>query len=93
MTKAKIKRPMSIDVPSYQYGILVAAELASEYDGSSIHGYRLGDCILAKLNLLKGEPRKNKRSAKIEEALTRLERKISSLEGTMRLMAGKSGAR
>lgn len=88
MTKTKIKRPLSIDPPSYRYGILVAAELASDYDGSSIHPYRLGDCILAKMNLLpKAKIRKNKDGAKIEAVLTRLERKISSLECTIRFMA------
>lgn len=90
MTKTKIKRPLSIDPPSYRYGILVAAELASEYDASSTHPYRLVDCILAKLNLLIGKPRKNKDGAKIEAALLRLERKVASLEGTMRFMARKS---
>lgn len=90
MRKTKIKRPLSIDPPSFQYGILMAAQLASEYDGSSIHPYRLGDCILAKLNLLDGKPRKNKSSAKIEAVLLRLEHKVASLEGTMRFMTRKT---
>jgi len=87
----KIKRPLSIDPPSYRYGILIAAELASEYDGSSIHPYKLRDCILAKLNLLpKSKMRKNKTKDRVETALLRLERKVASLEGTMRFMTRKS---
>lgn len=86
----RIKRPLSIDGPSYRYGILVAAELASQYDGSSIHPYRLEDCILAKLNLLKGRLRKNKRAAQFEVVLLRLEHRIASLEGTMRFMTLQS---
>lgn len=87
----KIRRPLSIDGPSFRYGVCLAAELASEYDRSSTHPYRLGDCILAKMNLLKkGKIRKNKDGAKIEAALLRLEHKVSSLEGTMRFMTRKS---
>jgi hypothetical protein len=84
MKDMKIKRPPSLDGPSYRYGILVAAELASEYDRSSIHPYRLGDCILGKLNLMKRKPRKNKTGAKIEAVLLKLERKLASLESTIR---------
>lgn len=87
MTNTKIKRPLSIDTPSFRYGILVAAEIASEYDGSSTHPYRLRDCILAKMNLLqKAKMRKNKNGAKIEAVLLRLERKVTGLEGTIRFM-------
>lgn len=90
----KIKRPLSIDGPSFRYGIYLASEVASEYDGSSTHPYRLGDCILAKMNLLKkGRIRKNETGAKIEAVLLRLERKISSLEGTIRFMTVRTQGR
>jgi hypothetical protein len=90
----KIKRPLSIDQPSYRYGILIAAEIASEYDGSSTHPYNLRDCILAKLNLLpKSKMRKNKTGAKIEAVLLRLEHKVASLEGTIRFMTRRSSGK
>lgn len=83
----KIKRPLLFDVPSYRYGILVAAELASEYDSSSSHPYRLRDCILAKLNLLpKSEIKKNKNARAVEKAVADMERRVSSVEGMMRFI-------
>lgn len=86
-----IIRPAELDEASFKYGISVAAELASEYDTSSIHPYRLQDCILAKLNLLpKGRIRKNLNAQKINEAITSLERKVDSLEATMRFIVGVS---
>ena len=91
--RTKVKRPPSLDMPSYRYGILVAAELASTYDGSSLHPYKLGDCILGKLNLLKGKPRKNENGAMIEAILLRLEHKVASLEGTMNLLTRNAKSR
>ena len=46
----------------YQRGAEAAAAWADEYNGSTIHAYRLGDCILGKMNLLKRDkPRRNER--------------------------------
>lgn len=42
-------------------GAKAAADVAVQYDGSSIHDHRLGDCILHKLNLRRCKPRKNKK--------------------------------
>ena len=86
MMKTKIKRPLSVDGPSFRYGVLLAAEVASDYDKSNSHPFLVSECILGKLNLLKGKPRRNEMADKINQALTRLERKIDSLEGTMRFM-------
>lgn len=58
--RARIKRPLSIDGPSFRYGILLAAEVASDYDLTNSHPYLVSDCILGKLNVLKGKPRRNK---------------------------------
>ncbi len=69
-----------------KYGIQLAASVAADYDASSVHSHLVSDCILGKLNLLKGAPRKNPNGVSISEALTRLERKIDSLEGTCRFM-------
>jgi hypothetical protein len=33
-------------------GVITAADLADDYNGVTAHPYRLGDCILAKLNLI-----------------------------------------
>ena len=33
-------------------GVKFAAECADQYNSSSTHRYRLGDCIMAKLNVL-----------------------------------------
>lgn len=37
---------------AYRDGVRAAAEIASNYDSSSTHEYKLEDCILHKLNLL-----------------------------------------
>jgi hypothetical protein len=39
---------------------MAAATVADTYNTSSSHRYRLGDCILGKLNIRPGEPRKNR---------------------------------
>jgi hypothetical protein len=83
----KIKRPLSIDGPSMKYGIQLAAEVAKDYDKYSYHDHLVSECILGKLNVLQGRPKKNPAAAKIKQALDRLERKVDSLEGTTRFMA------
>lgn len=46
----------------FAIGALAAAAVAGDYDGESTHGFRLGDCVLAKLNLLgRAKPRRNRR--------------------------------
>ncbi len=49
-------------------GAAVAASLADEYNGSTTHRHRLGDCILGKLNLRPGQPRKNARRLRGDKA-------------------------
>lgn len=44
----------------FQQGAIAAANLAATYDSSSTHPYRLSDCILAKLNIRKRTPRRNR---------------------------------
>ena len=44
----------------FQRGVVAAAEIAAAYDSTSTHPYRLGDCILAKLNVSKRKPRRNR---------------------------------
>ena len=45
----------------YERGVRAAASIADQYNSSSSHHYRLGDCILGKLNMLKKQKiRKNK---------------------------------
>lgn len=44
----------------FKRGARNAASVAADYDSASTHLYRLGDCILGKLNLRDGKPRRNK---------------------------------
>lgn len=44
---------------AYQLGAAAAADVADQYNGSTTHEYLLGDCILGKMNIRKGKPRKN----------------------------------
>lgn len=47
---------------AYLRGAERAAMIASEmYDGCSTHKYRIDDCVLSKMNLRSGTPRKNLR--------------------------------
>lgn len=50
-------------------GIRMAAEIASDYDNYSLHDYLMGECILAKLNVLCRRPRKNKYAVLQKKAL------------------------
>lgn len=87
--RPKIKRPF-IETPAeraaFRYGIQLAAEVAADYDKYSVHPYLVSECILGKLNVMKGSPGKNPAAEVIGGALLRLERKIDSLEGTVRFM-------
>lgn len=68
-------------------GIRIAADVASQYDRLSTHPFLVSDCILGKLNVPGGKkPRPNKSAKLIDQAITRIERKVDSLEGTMRFM-------
>jgi len=69
------------------YGIKIAAEVARDYDKMSSHPFLVSDCILAKLNVLKGKPRKNAAADALDHVITRLERKVDSLAGTMRFIS------
>ncbi|HYX19557.1 MAG TPA: hypothetical protein VFA98_01785 [Thermoanaerobaculia bacterium] len=44
---------------AFEAGAEAAADLADQYNGSTAHEYKLGDCILGKMNIRKGRPRKN----------------------------------
>lgn len=68
-------------------GIKLAAEVAKDYDKMSYHGYLVSECILGKLNVLKGRPRRNPEALKIKKALDGLEHKVDGLAGTTRFMA------
>lgn len=91
--KLKIKRPLSVDPSSFRYGIQIAAEVAADYDKYSIHSHLVSECILGKLNILKGKPRKNPAAEAVNVAISRVERKLDSLEGTIRFMTRRSAPR
>ena len=44
----------------FQQGVMAAADVAKAYDSTSTHPYRLADCILAKLNVGRRKPRRNR---------------------------------
>ena len=44
----------------YRHGAEAAADQADQYNGSTTHPNRLGDCILGKLNLRTAKVRRNK---------------------------------
>jgi len=46
---------------AYERGARAAADVAAQYDPYTSHDYRLGDCVLGKLNLRQRPPRKNRR--------------------------------
>lgn len=46
---------------AFRRGAEAAAGIASDYDYLSTHTVRVSDCILGKLNMRNGKPRKNKR--------------------------------
>jgi hypothetical protein len=48
----------------YIAGVQEAASIADNYNSSTTHLFRLGDCILGKLNLRKGKPRRNQKAIK-----------------------------
>lgn len=82
--RRKIERPKFVDPASFKYGVMLAAEVASGYDKTNSHPYLVSDCILGKLNLLKGKPRKNPDAETVAAVLTRIERKLESIEGEVR---------
>jgi hypothetical protein len=67
-------------------GIRLAAEVAAAYDKYSSHDHLVSECILGKLNVLKRRPRKNPNAGKIDMVITQLERRVASVEGTMRFL-------
>jgi hypothetical protein len=49
----------NIKKEAFKKGVRHAAEIADTYNSSTSHPYRLGDCILGKLNQTNRTPRKN----------------------------------
>lgn len=52
--------------PEFRRGVVTAADVANAYNADSAHPYRLGDCILAKLNVGCRKPRRNRRVQRSE---------------------------
>lgn len=79
-------------------GIQMAAEVAADYDKLSDHPYLVSQCILGKLNVLRGKPERNPHAAerlrihkKITEALDKIERRVDSVEATTKFLARTAG--
>jgi hypothetical protein len=45
----------------FERGVRAASAVASDYNGSTIHAYRLDDCIAEKLNIGRTKPRRNRK--------------------------------
>lgn len=71
-------------------GIRLAASVAEDYDKYSSHPYLVSDCILGKLNVLKGRVRKNKAAQKLDTIISHIERKVDSIESMTRFLHGVS---
>jgi hypothetical protein len=57
------RTPLSLlKASEYARGARDAADLTTEYECVNSHPYRLSDCILGKMNLRDGKPRKNPRA-------------------------------
>jgi hypothetical protein len=67
-------------------GIRMASEVAVDYDRYNSHPYLVSECILGKLNVLRRKPRKNPHADTINNAVSRLEEKVESVETTMRFL-------
>jgi hypothetical protein len=80
----RIKRPKVVDRASYEYGLRIAAAVASDYDRTNSHPFLVSDCILGKLNLLRGRPRKNEKSRSLEQVLAGIERRLEAIEAEVR---------
>lgn len=69
-------------------GATLAAEVARDYDRYSSHPFLVSECILGKLNILKGKPRKNKSARELNRVIDSIEKKVDSIQGMTRFMAG-----
>lgn len=69
-------------------GVKIAADVASDYDKYSTHGFLVSDCILGKLNVKKGKIRKNKAAEQMNAMISSIEKKVDSVGGMMRFMVG-----
>lgn len=49
-------------------GAKAAASVAEQYNGATTHLYRLEDCILAKLNIGRRKPRRNRKALRSEQS-------------------------
>lgn len=76
----KIVRPHTVDRESFHYGILLATEIASQYDKYSTHPSLVSECILGKLNLLKRKPKKNKAAQEMDKIISAIEKRVCSIE-------------
>lgn len=74
-------------------GIRLAASVAGDYDRHSMHPYLVSECILGKLNVLKGKPRPNPTAKSLDKAISGIDRKLDSVEANTKFMAGMARAR
>lgn len=74
-------------------GIRMGADVASAYDLSSSHPYRVSDCILGKLNVRRGKPRRNPAARELHAVISHIERKVASIEAMTTFIAAEAKRR
>lgn len=73
----------------FQRGAIHAADLADQYNSSSSHPYRLGDCILAKMNIIgRVKPRINRKARPSERDAWQVGFAVALSEVHRRLLNG-----
>jgi len=76
----------------FQRGVRAAADVAQSYDSTSTHPYRLDDCILAKLNVGRRKPRRNRKVQRNERDAWLSGFAVALAEMHRRLLGGNDGA-
>jgi hypothetical protein len=72
----------------FQCGAIHAADIADQYNSSSSHPYRLGDCILAKMNISRAKPRINRKARPSERDAWQVGFAVALSEMHRRLLGG-----
>lgn len=55
----------------YIRGATIAAAYADDYNATTTHGHTLGSCILAKMNIISGKPKVNRKRISVHDIETR----------------------
>jgi len=78
--------------PEFRRGVVTAADVADAYNAESTHPHRLGDCILAKLNVGRRKPRRNRQVQRREQDAWMIGFATALAEMHRRLLSGNDGS-